>query len=266
MPTRPQMTIDKFFLLSLTSDCTREHGRISFFRGVWYKMPFGTGRTPAPKIEAAMKCNLCNQRKGKRFCPAKNETICAQCCGEKRVLEIDCPESCEFLKIGRSREASLESARHFRPSDPLQQEKLSRIVTEFESVIADLQTLIALERRSNRQLTDADVAEALDCVLKTLRTEDRGVIYETTSGNLRAEGLRRQFSALIQSCRYPKEPEQRRIQLRDAIDCLELLRRVVASHIEAGSSTLSFVDFLVRHLPRDSRLGPVEPSIIIPGR
>jgi hypothetical protein len=229
-------------------------------------MPSGTARTPVPEIEAAMKCKLCNQRKGKRFCPAKNETICAQCCGEKRVLEIDCPETCEFLKIGRSHEAGLESARHFRPSDPLQQEKLSRILREFESVVADLQTLIAVERVSNRQLTDADVAEALDCVLKTLHTEDRGVIYETTSGNLRAEGLRREFSALIQSLRYPREPEQRRIQLHDAIDCLELLRRVVGSHIEAGSSTLSFVDFLVRHLPRDSRLGPVEPSIIIPGR
>lgn len=213
-----------------------------------------------------MKCVVCDRRKGKRFCPAKNGQICAQCCGEKRVIEIDCPESCEFLRIGRQREAALEGARHFQSPDPVEQERRSRILESFEPVIVNLQTLIAVERQSSRDLTDADVGEALDCLLKTLRTEDRGVIYETTSENLRAEGLRRQLSALIASWRYPKDAGAQRIQLKDAIDCLELLRSVVASHLESGPASLSFVDFLLRYMPQSSRIETSGPSIIIPGR
>ncbi|MBZ5499303.1 MAG: hypothetical protein LAP85_23135 [Acidobacteriia bacterium] len=213
-----------------------------------------------------MKCIVCNQRKGRRSCPAKQAAICPQCCGEKRILEIDCPESCEYLKIGRNHEANQEGLRHYRAADPLEQGKRARILADFEMVFVDLQTLIAAARQSMRDLTDADVAEALDCLLKTLRTEERGVLYETTTGNLRADGLRRQFSSLIESYRYPKEADHPRIHLKDAIECLDVLRAVVASHVEAGPSSLSFVEFLVRHLPRSARVGPAQPSIIIPGR
>jgi hypothetical protein len=213
-----------------------------------------------------MKCILCHQRKGRRFCPAKNTTICAQCCGEKRVLEIDCPESCEFLKMGRAREADLEAARHYRTSDPFEQEKRARVLANFEALVAHLQAVIAAERASSRELSDADVAEALDCLLKTLRTEERGVIYEATSNNLRVESLRRQVSMLVQSYRYPKESDQQRIRLKDAIECLEVMRAVVGSHLEAGPSSLSFVDFLARNVSRDGKMGPSQPSIIIPGR
>jgi hypothetical protein len=213
-----------------------------------------------------MKCILCNQRKGRRFCPAKNTTICAQCCGEKRVLEIDCPESCEFLKVGRAREASLEAARHYRTSDPFEQEKRARVLADFEALLVHLQAVIAAERESSRELSDADVAEALDCLLKTLRTEDRGVIYEATSNNLRVESLRRQLALVVKSYRYPEEPNQQRTLLKDAIECLEVMRAVVASHLEAGPSSLSFIDFLVRNLPRDVKMARSQPSIIIPGR
>ena len=213
-----------------------------------------------------MKCVLCNQRKGKRPCPAKNAGICGQCCGEKRILEIECPESCEYLKAGRDREADQEGERYIRVSDPFEQEKRVRVVENHKAVLADLQTIVAAERQSTRDLTDQDVAEALDCLLKTLRTEDHGVLYETTAENLRAEGLRRQFSSLIRSHRYPEQAEQERLPLKDAIECLEVLRAVVASHLAAGAASLSFVNFLLRQYPRGSRLGPGQPSIIIPGR
>ncbi len=213
-----------------------------------------------------MKCILCGQRKGKRDCPAKETLICAQCCGEKRILEIDCPESCPHLQAGRERESEQESIRHFRTSDPIELEKRLRVLDDFAGVLAELQSIIAGEREASKNLTDAEVAEALDCLLKTLRTEDRGVIYETTSNSLRVENLRKQMSALIQSLRYPEDPQQRRILLRDAIDCLEVLRGVVASHLKAGPASLSFVDFLIRNYPRRRRVGPAQPSIIIPGR
>jgi len=51
------------------------------------------------------RCPLCSERSAKRFCPAKQTTICAVCCGMKREVEIDCPGSCVHLKAGRSYES-----------------------------------------------------------------------------------------------------------------------------------------------------------------
>src|SRR5262245_12693486 len=58
------------------------------------------------------RCPLCRERSAKRFCPAKQTTICAVCCGIKREVEIDCPSSCIHLQSGRS----YESER--KPLDP----------------------------------------------------------------------------------------------------------------------------------------------------
>lgn len=213
-----------------------------------------------------MKCTLCAQRKGKRFCPAGNNIICAQCCGEKRVLEIECPEGCEYLKAGRAQEAAVAGELFFRTSDRMEHAKRVRVLEQFETVFSEIQGVIAVERQSDRQLTDGDAAEAADCLLKTLRTEERGILYETTSGNLRADGLRRQLSDIIQLNRYPEEPDRPRLSLSDAIQCMEVLRAVVANHLESARGVISFVDFLARQLPRKQRSGSFESSLIIPGR
>ena len=69
-----------------------------------------------------MKCILCEKRKAKRSCPAKDTQICPQCCGEKRVLEIECPESCEYLKAGREREVA-EYQKRIQSMDQAAQQK-----------------------------------------------------------------------------------------------------------------------------------------------
>ena len=140
-----------------------------------------------------MRCVLCDGRKGKRFCPAKNALICPQCCGEKRILEIDCPETCEYLKTGRVHETSQETQRWFRTSDPVKIQKYRRVMKEFEPFVSHLEYLLAAARRSSRDLRDQDAAEALDLILSTLRTEESGLIYERASSDLRVDSLRREI-------------------------------------------------------------------------
>lgn len=43
------------------------------------------------------KCPLCQRRKGRRQCPARDAQICSHCCGTKRRREIACPEDCVYL-------------------------------------------------------------------------------------------------------------------------------------------------------------------------
>jgi hypothetical protein len=42
-------------------------------------------------------CSYCQQRKGKRSCPALAGAICSQCCGQHRLQAIACPSTCVYL-------------------------------------------------------------------------------------------------------------------------------------------------------------------------
>lgn len=45
-------------------------------------------------------CAYCGKSRGSRNCPALRDRgpICPRCCGEHRVIEIDCPPSCPYLQ------------------------------------------------------------------------------------------------------------------------------------------------------------------------
>ena len=214
-----------------------------------------------------MKCVLCDQRKAKRFCPAKNALICPQCCGEKRVIEIDCPENCKYLKSGRERE-SRDYAKRVRSLGPEASEKNHRLLSEHQDVIAQLEYLLARERLSDRNLTDNNVVQAISVLLETYKTEDKGVLYEKTCEDLRVEALRRELRKSIESLRNPEgkegrgivDPQNTRLQLSAAIDCLEFVRSLAATNLEDRSSPSGYVDFLARFFPREEK----RSSIVMP--
>ena len=57
------------------------------------------------------KCLTCGERKGNRFCPAVNGDICSLCCGSKRQKEIQCVDSCDYLKKGSEYQLDREITR-----------------------------------------------------------------------------------------------------------------------------------------------------------
>jgi hypothetical protein len=214
-----------------------------------------------------MKCILCSQKKAKRFCPAKNDQICAPCCGEKRVLEIDCPESCEYLKLGREREAQ-EYGKRLRSLHSTAQDRVRKILMERQDVVAHLEYALSQQRRQSRHLADKDVKQALDIQLENYATEDKGVLYEKTSEDLQVESIRRELRGIIESYRNPEgaenrgivDPKSTRLQLSEAIGCLEFMQSLVSSYLEEKHSNASYVDFLLRITPREES----RSSIIAP--
>jgi hypothetical protein len=214
-----------------------------------------------------MKCILCEQRKAKRFCPGKSTNICPQCCGEKRVLEINCPESCEYLKAGRERETE-EHGKHLRSLDPAKREKYQRILRDHQAVIVHIEYAIARERLLSRDLTDKDVLQALSILLDTYVTEDKGVLYEKTSDDLRVEPLRRELRNIIESFRNPErkseqgvvDPQTARLPLSATIDCLEIIQSLIMTYQTDRRSASGYIDFLARIIPREE----TRSSIILP--
>ncbi len=218
-----------------------------------------------------MRCVLCDQRKGRRNCPAKGSLICAQCCGEKRVLQISCPESCEYLKTGRKFEED-EYGRLLQISNAANPER-NRCVTQiYYEVAAHLEYTLAQERLSSRHLTDQDAAQALDLLIETYKTEENGILFEQTSENLRADALRRELRGVIESYRNPKgkgqegviDPKEVRLPLHAAIDCLEFLRDMAKGAIAVRPAPAGFLDLLARIIPREPESRAAAGSIIIP--
>jgi hypothetical protein len=211
-----------------------------------------------------MKCSLCDLKNAKRHCPAKNSMICPQCCAEKRVLEIDCPQNCPYLVAGREREIA-EYKKCIGRLDIKDHDRNSRVFSDHQDAIARLEYAIANERISSRDLTDKDVAQAVDILLDTYRTETNGVLYEKTSEDLRIEPLRRELRNAIESLRNPGgseskglvDPQNTRLQLSAAIDCLECIRSMVIAYERSGQSSAGYVNFLARVLPKQDTRSPI---------
>jgi hypothetical protein len=209
-----------------------------------------------------MKCPVCDQKKAKRPCPAKSGFICAQCCGEKRVLEINCPEDCAFLKTGREREVQ-DYAKRYRILDRNSIEKNRQLYNEHQDAIARIEYSLARERLSDRSLRDKDVVDAISILMETYKTEDKGVLYEKTSEDLRIEALRRTLRTTVEALRNPGgqenrgivDPKGEHLPLSVAIDCLEIVRSIAASYIADRGSDSAYVDFLARLYPREEKRG-----------
>jgi hypothetical protein len=214
-----------------------------------------------------MKCSLCDQRKAKRQCPAKNALICAQCCGEKRILEINCPETCPYLKAGREREVE-DYGRRLRNLDENAQARNRRILKDSQDAIVRLEYALSQERLMSHDMTDKEVVQAVDVLLETYKTEDKGVLYEKTSEDLRIEPLRRELRKILESLRNPEgteakgivDPQSTRLTLSAAIDCLEYIRSIAAAYLQDRRSASGYVDFLARVIPRKE----TRSSIIMP--
>lgn len=214
-----------------------------------------------------MRCVLCGRKKAKRFCPAKNEQICPQCCGEKRVLEIDCPEACVYLKAGRERDVA-DYSRRLHSLDLTGREKASRVLQQHKNVVAHLEYTLGRERLLSRDLQDRDVVLAVDVLLETYRTEDKGILYEKTSDDLRIEPIRRELRKVVESFRNPGgekgkgivDPQNTRLPLGAAIECLEYVRSMAAAYMEDRHAVTGYVDFLARVVPREEKRG----SLIMP--
>lgn len=200
-----------------------------------------------------MKCILCNQRKGKRFCPAKNTLICANCCGSKRIVEIDCPSGCVYLREGQNYQASQKYMRLYRSFDPARQQLMRQVTAQFADVWMLLEKELARAGRTKRGLTDRDALQAVTVLLQNYETENKGVLYDRRADSLDAQLLLDALREILQARRAEIDPSVGRLTLSGAIDCLRLLQHDIEYHLAGDSSGRGYLDFVARSYPGAGR-------------
>src|SRR6267154_1024948 len=134
-----------------------------------------------------MPCAICQIRRPRRFCPGVRGDICTLCCGIEREVTVDCPLDCEYLADARKHD-------RVTPADPAQFPNQDIRVTEaflqeHEGLLVFLGRQLLEAALATPGAVDYDVREALEALIRTYRTLQSGVYYETRPDNPLAAGI-----------------------------------------------------------------------------
>src|SRR5919106_1107522 len=144
-----------------------------------------------------MHCPLCGSRKARRACPALGQTICAVCCGTKRMSEITCTPDCAYLTSAREQPAAIVRRQQERDV-ALLLPTIQHLTERQYQLFFLFQTVIARHKPEGfARVVDEDVAEAAAAMAATLETAARGVIYEHGTQSPVAQRLATEMKALL---------------------------------------------------------------------
>ena len=208
-----------------------------------------------------MKCPVCNTRKPRRHCPGLNAEICSICCGNEREVSISCPLDCPFL---------MEARRHEKPHELNPDEIPNRDVNVTEEFLREHEPLLVflgvrlLETSlATAGAVDSDVREALESLIRTYRTLQSGLYYETRPTNLIAAGIHRGMQEAVEGLR--KElAEKNSTPIRDAeiLGTLVFLERLELHENNGRPRGRAFIDYLRAFFPQtEQTLAPASPLI-----
>ena len=174
-----------------------------------------------------------------------------------RENTIACPAVCPYLKEARFHEQP-------PPVDetqvPHQDVRLTEaFLREHEALVYAL--ALALKRAMDAaDAVDFDAREALDAQIRTYRTLDAGLIYETKPANPYAAAVQQKMQTAIEELRQGLDQEHGRSTLRDAsgmstvrdasvLGVLVFLQRLEMQYNNGRRRGKAFRDFLASYLP-----------------
>lgn len=210
-----------------------------------------------------MSCPLCGTRKERRACPALHQTICAVCCGTKRLVEIQCPDDCVYLTSAREHPAAVVKRQ--------QEHDVAILLPTIQSLTErQYQLFFLFQNLISRhvpqgftRLVDDDVAEAASSLASTLETAARGVIYEHTAKSLPAQRLGTEMKTMLAEMRQ----QGATVYDREAAIVLRAIERGARETRKAEPGDSAYLTLMARLLHRNRSTPPPageQPSLIIP--
>ena len=211
-----------------------------------------------------MSCPLCQTRKPRRACPALHHTICAICCGTKRLIEIQCPDDCVYLTSAREHPAAVVKRQQehdvaiLLPTIQGLTERQYQLFFLFQSLIS------RHTPEGFTRLLDEDVADAAAAMASTLETAARGVIYEHATQSLPAQRLATELKAMLADMREKGAT----VYDREAAIVLRTIERGARETRNVEPGDTSYLTLMARLLQRSRSGSPAPPpeprSLIIP--
>jgi len=164
-----------------------------------------TATVPPTLYTKEMSCAICHSRRPKRFCPGVRGDICTMCCGAEREVTVDCPLDCVYLRDAHRHEKITPTDPHDFPNKDI------RVTEEFlrdhEQLLLFLARILVEAALATPGAADFDVRETLDALVRTYRTLQSGVYYETRPANPLAANMCHKVQAGVEEFRK-QEPER----------------------------------------------------------
>jgi hypothetical protein len=208
-------------------------------------------------------CVLCEKRRPRRFCPGVDGDICAVCCGQEREVTVSCPLDCPHLQDARRH----EKMPHLDPQKTPHMD--IRVSEEFlrtaEPLLAYTSHILAGAALETQSAVDSDIREALDSMIRTYRTLESGLYYESRPNNLIAGAIQERLQGGIDEFReeLAKRTGSNSVRDKDVLGVLVFLARMQFQYDNGRPRGRAFVDFLrINFLLPSKAEGP---SLIVPG-
>ncbi|MCZ2146184.1 MAG: hypothetical protein LC126_00225 [Bryobacterales bacterium] len=213
-----------------------------------------------------MECRICETRKPRRYCPGVGGDICSQCCGTEREVSIDCPLDCEYLLEARKHEKFTEVDPKLIPNRDIR--VTDEFMNEHDAFLDFLARTLLTATLNTAGANDNDLREALETMIRTYRTRQTGLIYESRPSNPVAGMIQQQ--ALEEIGQF-QEAEARQtgvhsLRNTDVLGVLVFLQRIAVHWDNKRPRGRSLISFLLERYPqpRPSPVAPQSPSLIIP--
>ncbi|HWB85370.1 MAG TPA: hypothetical protein VG675_14600 [Bryobacteraceae bacterium] len=215
-----------------------------------------------------MTCAICQTRKPRRFCPGVRGDICTVCCGTEREVTVNCPLDCEYLRDARQHERLLPlSAKDF-PSKDI--EVTESFLQKNEEMLVALGQRIVMVALDTPGAVDSDVREALEALVRTYRTLQSGVYYETRPANPLAARI---YDAVQEASAEYRKRETESLGMpktrdSDVLGLLVFFQRLAWDRNNGRPKGRTFID-MVRAFYFNAGAGagpaaPVSSSLILP--
>jgi hypothetical protein len=214
-----------------------------------------------------MACAICGIRKPRRFCPGVHGDICTLCCGKEREVTVDCPLDCTYLQEARKH----ERAEPMNPDDIPNRD--IRVTEEFlgehDSLLLGAARSLMLAVADTPGAVDGDVRDALDALIRTHRTLQSGVYYETRPANAVANRIFSATQTRLEEFRNNEREETGLSHTRDAdvLGVLVFLQRLELDRNKGRPRGRAFLDSLRGLLSEAEAVIPETPSastLIVP--
>jgi hypothetical protein len=207
-------------------------------------------------------CKICGKRRARRACPAVNGDICTICCGTEREVSLSCPLECEYLQEAHRREKPL-------PVDPKQiSDPDIRVTEDFlrdheEFLLFCVYSLLQAALRTPGAV-DTDVLTALEASIKTERTAQSGLLYQTRPDSSIAAAIQRAFSKSLDDYQKVRQERERLAPVRNSeiLATLVFLRRLGQQNLNGRARGRMYLDML-RQMTPAAGVDERAPSIIL---
>ncbi len=170
------------------------------------------------------------------------------------MIDLACPETCPYLIEARRSASQRETALRMKETSAIDPRKLLLsdrsllALDKVESAIVNVRR--GVEGAAFRDLTDAEILEAIENTIRNLETEESGLIYEHRAATPRIGEVSGRIRDALENI-DEKVPLELRPRRSDMVKALNFARDTVNAHLKraAGEDRRSYIRYVALFYP-----------------